>query len=68
VRASRSAAIIIPLKAAANEAAITELACFLGDSSRELVRIWPDEPPARRTAWLVVHQEMRRSARRDDFD
>jgi DNA-binding transcriptional LysR family regulator len=27
------------------------------------VRIWPDEPPALRTAWLVVHQDLRRSAR-----
>jgi DNA-binding transcriptional LysR family regulator len=54
---------LIQLKAAANEAGIAELACFLGDSSPELVRIWPDEPPARRTAWLVVHQDMRRSAR-----
>jgi hypothetical protein len=46
---------LIQLKAAANEAgSIAELACFLGDSSRELVRIWPDEPPARRTAWLVT--------------
>ena len=47
---------LIQLKAAANEVGIAELACFLGDSSRELVRIWPDEPPARRTAWLVIHQ------------
>jgi DNA-binding transcriptional LysR family regulator len=54
---------LIQLKAAANEVGIAELACFLGDSSRELVRIWPDEPPARRTAWLVIHQDMRRSAR-----
>jgi DNA-binding transcriptional LysR family regulator len=54
---------LIQLKAAANEAGIAELACFLGDSSPDLVRIWPDEPPARRTVWLVVHQDMRRSAR-----
>ena len=54
---------LIQLRAAANEVGIAELACFLGDSSRELVRIWPDEPPARRTAWLVIHQDMRRSAR-----
>ena len=54
---------LIQLKAAANAAGIAELACFLGDSSPDLVRIWPDEPPARRTAWLVIHQDMRRSAR-----
>jgi DNA-binding transcriptional LysR family regulator len=54
---------LIQLKAAANEAGIAELACFLGDCSPDLVRVWPNEPPARRTAWLVIHQDMRRSAR-----
>jgi DNA-binding transcriptional LysR family regulator len=54
---------LIQLKAATNELGIAELACFLGDSSPNLVRVWPDEAPARRTAWLVVHQDMRRSAR-----
>jgi DNA-binding transcriptional LysR family regulator len=54
---------LIQLKAAANEAGVAELACFLGDSCGELVRVWPDEPPVRRTAWLVIHQDMRRAAR-----
>jgi DNA-binding transcriptional LysR family regulator len=54
---------LIQLKAAADEVGIAELACFLGDSSRDLVRVWPHEPPARRTAWLIVHQDMRRAAR-----
>ena len=27
---------------------IVEAACFLGDSSPDLVRVWPDEAPARR--------------------
>jgi DNA-binding transcriptional LysR family regulator len=54
---------LIQRRAAANEAGIVELACFLGDSSPDLVRIWPHEPPARRTAWLIIHQDMRRSAR-----
>jgi len=54
---------LIQLKVAANGAGIAELACFLGDSSPELVRVWPDEVPARRTAWLILHQHMRRSAR-----
>ena len=54
---------LIQLKAAANEVGIAELACFLGDSSPDVVRLWPREPPARRTAWLVIHQDMRRSAR-----
>jgi DNA-binding transcriptional LysR family regulator len=54
---------LIQLKAAANEVGIAELMCFLGDSSPGLVRVWPNEAPARRSAWLIVHQDMRRSAR-----
>ena len=54
---------LIQLKAAANEVGIAELACFLGDASPDLVRVWPNEPPAGRTAWLIIHQDMRRSAR-----
>jgi DNA-binding transcriptional LysR family regulator len=54
---------LIQLKTAASEVGIAELACFLGDSTPDVVRIWPDEPPALRTAWLIVHQDLRRSAR-----
>ena len=54
---------LIQLKAAANGLGIAELACFLGDSSADLVRVWPDETPAYRTAWLIVHHDLRRSAR-----
>jgi DNA-binding transcriptional LysR family regulator len=53
----------VQLKAAANHVGIAELACLLGDSSSDLVRVWPDEAPAHRTAWLIMHQDMRRSAR-----
>jgi DNA-binding transcriptional LysR family regulator len=53
----------IQLTAAANDIGIAELACFLGDTSPDLVRIWPDEAPAHRAVWLIVHQDMRRSAR-----
>jgi DNA-binding transcriptional LysR family regulator len=54
---------LIQLKAAADEIGIAELACFLGDGCSDLVRIWPHEAPAQRTAWLIIHQDMRRSAR-----
>lgn len=54
---------LIQLKAAASEVGIAELACFLGDASPDVVRIWPDEPPAIRPVWLIVHQDLRRSAR-----
>ena len=53
----------VQLKAAADEVGVAELACFLGDASPDLVRIWPHEIPVHRSAWLIVHQDMRRSAR-----
>src|SRR6516162_600689 len=55
---------LIQMQAAANHVGIAELACFLGDLETDVVRIWPDEPPALRTAWLVVHQDLRRSEER----
>jgi DNA-binding transcriptional LysR family regulator len=54
---------LIQLQAAAQGVGIAELACFLGDECADLVRVWPDEPSALRTVWLVVHQDLRRSAR-----
>jgi DNA-binding transcriptional LysR family regulator len=54
---------LIQLQAAAHDAGIAQLACFLGDECADIVRLWPNEPPALRTAWLVVHQDLRRSAR-----
>jgi DNA-binding transcriptional LysR family regulator len=53
----------IQRQTAAEGAGIAELACFLGDERADLVRIWPDAVPALRTAWLVVHQDLRRSVR-----
>lgn len=61
--AAGSGADPIQLKVAADHVGIAELACFLGDASSDLVRLWPKEPPTRRAAWLIVHQDMRRSAR-----
>src|SRR5262249_51724937 len=54
---------LIQRNAAANHLGIAELACFLGDPWPDLVRVWPQEPPTRRAVWLIVHQDMRRSAR-----
>jgi len=54
---------LIQAQAAANGIGIAELACFLGDVCADLVRIWQDEPPALRSAWLVMHEDFRRSAR-----
>jgi DNA-binding transcriptional LysR family regulator len=54
---------LVQLQSAAQGIGIAELACCLGDECTDLARIWPDEPPALRTAWLVVHQDLRRSAR-----
>lgn len=54
---------LLQLRAAATDVGIAELACLLGDSSGDVVRVWPDAVPARRAAWLIVHQDLRRSAR-----
>ncbi len=54
---------LIQRAAAANDVGIAELACLLGDGSPGVIRIWPDEPPVRRTVWMIVHKDMRRSAR-----
>jgi DNA-binding transcriptional LysR family regulator len=58
---------LVQLKAAVNDMGIAELACFLGDSSPDLVRVWPREAPAYRTVWLILHQDMRHSARIRSF-
>jgi DNA-binding transcriptional LysR family regulator len=54
---------LIQRDAAASGLGVAELACFLGDGSGDLVRLWPDELPVLRSAWLVVHEDLRRSAR-----
>ena len=46
---------LIQLRAAANDVGIAELTCFLGDFLPDLIRVWPHEAPARRTAWLIMH-------------
>jgi DNA-binding transcriptional LysR family regulator len=61
--ALRCNTVSLQLNAAACAMGIAELACFIGDDCGDLARIWPDEPPAIRTAWLIVHEDMRRSAR-----
>jgi len=54
---------LIQARAAACHVGITEAACFLGDASPDLVRVWPGEAPARRAVWLILHQDMQRAAR-----
>ena len=53
----------IQVRAAASHVGIVEAACFLGDSTPGLIRVWPDEAPARRVAWLIMHQDLQRAAR-----
>jgi DNA-binding transcriptional LysR family regulator len=54
---------LIQLEAAAKDAGIAELACFLGDDSPDVTRVWPTQQPILRPVWLIVHQDLRRSAR-----
>lgn len=53
---------LIQLEAVARGVGIAELACFLGDDSSEVIRVWPGESILR-PVWLIVHHDLRRSAR-----
>ncbi|MCG2666323.1 LysR family transcriptional regulator [Bradyrhizobium sp. GCM10023182] len=61
--ALRSDSPFIQLRAAANHTGIAEVTCFLGDRAPDVVRVWPDRPPARRALWMIMHQDMKRAAR-----
>ena len=51
------------LAAVINGLGIAELPCCIADSSPELERIWPDEPPTPYPIWLVTHEDLRRAAK-----
>jgi DNA-binding transcriptional LysR family regulator len=53
----------VQVKATAVGLGISELACFVGDERSELVRVWPDQVPTLRSVWLVMHEDLRRTAR-----
>jgi DNA-binding transcriptional LysR family regulator len=53
----------VQLTAACEGLGICELACFFGDSHPEVVRVWSEEPPNLRPAWLITHQDLRRATR-----
>jgi DNA-binding transcriptional LysR family regulator len=54
---------LVQVKATAVGLGISELACFLGDDGPGLVRVWPDQAPVLRSVWLVMHEDLRRTAR-----
>lgn len=54
---------LIQLEAAAKGLGIIELPCFLGDSCPHVIRALPGEKPILRPVWLIVHADLRRSAR-----
>src|SRR3546814_10424761 len=43
------------------------LPCFIGDSSKELVRILPDDVEITRNFWMVIHRDVRHLAWVDAF-
>ena len=61
--ALRSNDQLAQLKATAAGFGISELPCYYGDEFPEIVRVWPDEEPALRSAWLVTHEDLRRATR-----
>jgi DNA-binding transcriptional LysR family regulator len=53
----------VHLRATVEGLGISELPCFLGDGNSQLIRIWPEEKPTLRPAWLITHEDLRRAAR-----
>jgi DNA-binding transcriptional LysR family regulator len=53
----------VQIRAVEHGIGIGELPCCLADESPELVRLWPNERPAMRQVWMVIHQDLRRAAR-----
>lgn len=53
----------VQMKAVANGVGIAELPCCLADDDPRLERVWPNERPTMRTAWLVMHEDLRRAAK-----
>lgn len=62
-RAVRTNDRFAQVRATAVGMGISELACFLGDEFPEVERVWPDQPPTLRSLWLVMHEDLRRTAR-----
>lgn len=42
---------------------IATLPCYLADPEPQLLRIWPEVPPAMYSLWLIYHEDLRRAAR-----
>ncbi|HLX03896.1 MAG TPA: LysR family transcriptional regulator [Candidatus Binatus sp.] len=53
----------VQIRAVEHGIGIGELPCCLADENPELERVWPNERPAMRPVWMVIHQDLRRAAR-----
>ena len=51
------------LKAAEEGLGIIEAACYFGDKSPGIRRVWPHDPPVLKPMWLLFHEDMRRATR-----
>jgi DNA-binding transcriptional LysR family regulator len=59
----RSNSTLAQVNAAAAGFGIGALPCYLADSHPELVRLWRERSPEFQDVWLVIHQDVRRTAR-----
>lgn len=59
----RSASLVAQWHATAAGAGLCVLPCFMADGDERLVRVLPDEVLLRRTLWMIVHSDMRETAR-----
>jgi DNA-binding transcriptional LysR family regulator len=51
------------LAAVADGLGLAELPCCVADLRQEVRRVWPNEPPALCSTWLVAHEDLRRATR-----
>jgi DNA-binding transcriptional LysR family regulator len=59
----RSNSTLAQVNAVAAGLGIGALPCYLADNHTELVRLWRERRPEFQDVWLVIHQDVRRTAR-----
>lgn len=61
--ALRANSLLALRQAAAENLGLAALPCYLGDSSKDLVRLHPPIPAMGTALWILSHEDLRRSAR-----
>jgi DNA-binding transcriptional LysR family regulator len=59
----RSSSLVAQWQATAEGAGLCALPCFIAESDSRLVRVLPDDVILKRAIWMIVHSDMRDTAR-----